>query len=198
MQLTPKRSMVILAVACLGLFFLGMSSFGVTDPGEGYYVEAAREMVESGDFITPHLNYQIYFSKPILTFWLMAIPYKLFGVSEFTARIAFSFIATLLAFATYRVGRALGSEFAGLLSGLAIASSPLIIAVTRLSPIDIAFTLFVDLAVFAFAMCAILNIKRWWWVLYVALGLAVLTKGPAGLVLFAAGTIVFLIVSRPG
>lgn len=198
MQLTPKRSMVILAVVCLGLFFLGMSSFGVTDPGEGYYVEAAREMVESGDFITPHLNYQIYFSKPILTFWLMAIPYKLFGVSEFAARIAFSFIATLLAFATYRVGRAFGSEFAGLLAGLAIASSPLIIAVTRLSPIDIAFTLFVDLAVFAFAMCAILNRQRWWWVLYAALGLAVLTKGPAGLVLFAAGTIVFLIVSRPG
>ncbi len=83
MTLTTKRSMIILTAACLGLFFLGMSSFGVTDPGEGYYVEAAREMVESGDFITPHLNYQIYFSKPILTFWLMAIPYKIFGVSEF-------------------------------------------------------------------------------------------------------------------
>lgn len=126
MQLTPKRSMIILAVACLGLFFLGMSSFGVTDPGEGYYVEAAREMVESGDFITPHLNYQIYFSKPILTFWLMAIPYKIFGVSEFSARIAFSFIASLLVFSTYRVARAFGSEFAGLLAGLVIASSPLL------------------------------------------------------------------------
>lgn len=198
MQLTPMRSMIILAVACLGLFFLGMSSFGVTDPGEGYYVEAAREMVESGDFITPHLNYQIYFSKPILTFWLMAIPYKIFGVSEFSARIAFSFIASLLVFSTYRVARAFGSEFAGLLAGLVIASSPLIIAVTRLSPIDIAFTLFVDLAVFAFAMSTILDRKRWWWVLYVALGLAVLTKGPAGLILFSAGTLIFLLVSRPG
>lgn len=197
MQLTPKGSMLILAVACLGLFFFGMSSYGVTDPGEGYYVEAAREMVESGDFITPHLNYQIYFSKPILTFWLMAIPYKLFGVSEFSARIAFSFIATLLVFASYRVGRAFGSEFAGLLSGLVVASSPLIVAVTRLSPIDIAFTLFLDLAVFSFAMCVLLDRKRWWWVLPASLGLAVLTKGPAGLILFSAGTIVFLILSRP-
>lgn len=197
-QLTPRLSMIILAAVCFALFFFGMSSYGVTDPGEGYYVEAAREMVESGDFITPHLNYQIYFSKPILTFWLMAIPYKLFGVSEFSARVAFSFIASLLVFASYRVGRAFGSEFAGLFSGLVIASSPLIIAVTKLSPIDIAFTLFVDLAVFSFAMCTILNRKRWWWVLYVALGLAVLTKGPAGLILFSAGTIVFLVVSRPG
>lgn len=197
MTLTSKRSLCILAVACFSLFFLGMSTFGVTDPGEGYYVEAAREMVESGDFITPHLNYQIYFSKPILTFWLMAIPYKIFGVSEFSARIAFSFLATLLVFASYKVGRAFKSEFAGLLAGLAVASSPLIIAVTRLSPIDIAFTCFVDLAVFAFAMTAIIDKKQWWWVFHAALGLAVLTKGPAGLILFLAGTVAFLFLSRP-
>lgn len=197
MTLTIKRSMIILALACFGLFFLGMSSFGVTDPGEGYYVEAAREMVESGDFITPHLNYQIYFSKPILTFWLMAIPYKIFGVSEFSARIAFSLLATLLVFATYMVARAFKSEFAGLLAGLVIASSPLIIAVTRLSPIDIAFTCFVDLTVFSFAMCALLDKKRWWWVFHTALALAVLTKGPAGVILFLAGTVVFLVLARP-
>ncbi|MBX9721488.1 MAG: glycosyltransferase family 39 protein, partial [Candidatus Obscuribacterales bacterium] len=175
----------------------GMSTFGVTDPGEGYYVEAAREMVESGDFITPHLNYQIYFSKPILTFWLMAIPYKIFGVSEFSARIAFSFIASLLVFSTYFVGRSFKSEFAGLFAGLVIASSPLIIAVTRLSPIDIAFTCFVDLTVFSFAMCALLDRKRWWWVFHAALGLAVLTKGPAGVILFLFGTIAFLVLARP-
>ncbi|MBC7996524.1 MAG: glycosyltransferase family 39 protein, partial [Leptolyngbya sp.] len=124
MTLTPKLSISLLLVACFGLYFLGMSTFGITDPGEGYYVEAAREMVESGDFITPHLNYQIYFSKPILTFWLMALPYKIFGVSEFSARIAFSLIATLLVFITYRVGRAFNSEFAGLMSALAIATAP--------------------------------------------------------------------------
>ncbi len=197
MTLTTKRSLIILTVACLGLFFLGMSTFGVTDPGEGYYVEAAREMVESGDFITPHLNYQIYFSKPILTFWLMAIPYKIFGVNEFAARISFSFLATLLVFATYFVGRAFKSEFAGLFAGLVIASSPLIIAVTRLSPIDIAFTCFVDLTVFSFAMCALLDRKQWWWVFYAAIALAVLTKGPAAIVLFSAGTIAFLILARP-
>ncbi len=197
MTLTKKRSMIVLAVACLGLFFLGMTSFGVTDPGEGYYVEAAREMVESGDFITPHLNYQIYFSKPILTFWLMAVPYKLFGVSEFSARIAFSLLSTLLVFATYKVARTFNSEFAGLFAGLVIASSPLLIAETRLSPIDVAFSCFVDLAVFSFAMCSLLDRKRWWWVFHAALGLAVLTKGPAGVILFLAGTIAFLVLTRP-
>lgn len=198
MTLTPKLSISLLLIACFGLYFLGMSTFGITDPGEGYYVEAAREMVESGDFITPHLNYQIYFSKPILTFWLMALPYKIFGVSEFSARIAFSLIATLLVFITYRAGRAFSSEFAGLMSALAIATAPLLIAVTRLSPIDIAFTCFVDMAVFAFAMCALLGKKNWWILFHFALALAVLTKGPAGIILFLAGTIVFLVLERPG
>lgn len=189
--------MFILATACLALFFLGMWTFGITDPGEGYYVEAAREMVESGDFITPHLNYQIYFSKPILTFWLMALPYKIFGVSEFSARISFSVLASLLVFVSYFAGRVFKSEFAGLFAGILVASSPLIIAVTRLSPIDIAFACFVDIAVISFAMCAILDKKNWWWSFHAALALAVLTKGPAGLILFLAGTITFLCLSRP-
>lgn len=128
----------------------------------------------------------------------MALPYKILGVSEFSARIAFSFIATFLVFITYRVGRAFNSEFAGLMSALAIATAPLLIAVTRLSPIDIAFTCFVDIAVFSFAMCALLGRKNWWILFHSALALAVLTKGPAGIILFLVGTIVFIVLERPG
>ncbi|HEY9786849.1 MAG TPA: glycosyltransferase family 39 protein [Candidatus Obscuribacterales bacterium] len=186
-----------LSIACFAVYFLGMACFGITDPGEGYYAEAAREMVESGDYITPHLNYQIYFSKPILTFWLMAVPYRIFGVSEFTARISFSIIATILVLGSYLLARRLIDERAGLLAGLIAASSPLLVAITRLSPIDIAFACFLDLAVYSFAAAAILNERRFWPVLFVALALAVLTKGPAGVVLFLIGTVVFLLVERP-
>lgn len=193
-----NRSVIILLLASFGVFFLGMTAFGVTDPGEGYYVEAAREMAESGDFTTPHLNYQIYFSKPILTFWLIAVPYKLFGVSEFSARIAFSFLATILVFATFWTGRLILGRYQGLLAGLMIATAPLLVAVTRLSPIDIAFTAFLDISVFSFAITALLGNQRWWPAFYVALALAVLTKGPAAVVLFLIGLIAFLVVYRPG
>lgn len=196
-KLEPNRSTIVLLIACLGIYFLGMSAFGITDPGEGYYVEAAREMVESSDFITPHLNYQIYFSKPILTFWLIAVPYKIFGVNEFAARVSFSFIATLLVFLTYWTTRLVVNQFAALMAGLVVATAPLIVAVTRLSPIDITFTCFLDAAVFSFALSALMGKGRWWIVFYAALALAVLTKGPAAVIIFLLGLAVFLVVYRP-
>ncbi len=89
---------IILALVCLGLYFNSLGSWAFTDPGESYYTEAAREMVECNDWIVPHLNYQIYFSKPILTFWSIAASYKLLGVSELAARLPFAFAAIAYGF----------------------------------------------------------------------------------------------------
>src|SRR5581483_406286 len=66
------RDSLLLLVACAFLFFLGLGSYGLIDPGDGYFSEAAREMIETGDYVTPRLNYQIYFSKPILIYWLIS------------------------------------------------------------------------------------------------------------------------------
>jgi 4-amino-4-deoxy-L-arabinose transferase-like glycosyltransferase len=204
MQLSKKReerianptAIVLVLAASFLLYFVGLGSFGVTDPGEGYYVEAAREMVESGDFITPHLNYQIYFSKPILTFWIMAGSYLCLGVNEIAARLPFAILATLLFLATYFVGKSIGGNRCGLIAALIAATSPLMMAFVKLSPIDIAFAFFLDLAVFAFALTCLLQKTKCWPLVWIALALAVLTKGPAGIVLFSLGVILFLIVER--
>lgn len=174
-----------------------MWTFSITDPGEGYYVEAAREMVESDEYTVPHLNYQIYFSKPILTFWLIAFPYSIFGPSEFSARISFSVISTILVFAAYALGKSLSGVRAGIYAGLIAATSPLIVTMTRLSPIDIAFACFLNLATFALLQVIFAARKRWWPLIWIGLGLSVLTKGPAGIVLFFLGTVFFLAVRRP-
>lgn len=168
------------------------------DPGETYYSEAAREMIESGDYIVPHLNYQVYFSKPILTFWITAASYHLFGVSEFAARLPFGLLAALLVFATYYVARVISGKSAGLLAGLICASAPLLVAHTKLSCIDIAFSTFLNLSAFAFILCVFAGQRLWWIVLWGSLGLAMLTKGPAGLLFFAIGTSLYLLLSRPG
>jgi len=204
MQLSKKRedfiaeplAIVIVLVVSVLLYYIGLGCFGVTDPGEGYYVEAAREMVESGDFITPHLNYQIYFSKPILTFWIMAFSYLCLGVNEVAARLPFAILATLLFLATYRIGKGIGGSRCGLIAALIAATSPLMMAFVKLSPIDIAFAFFLDLAVFAFALTCLLQESKWWPLVWVALALAVLTKGPAGIVLFSLGVVLFLLAER--
>jgi 4-amino-4-deoxy-L-arabinose transferase-like glycosyltransferase len=186
-----------LLVVCVLLYMVGLDNFPFIDPSEAYYVEACREMIQTGDFITPHLNYQIYFSKPIINFWLIAASYKIFGLSEFAARLPFALLSTGLVFATYWFGRRLISKRAGFIAGLCVATSPLLLLVSRKSSIDIVFTFFLNLAVFATAL-AISKRAPWAWLgVYVALALGVLSKGPATLVLYGAGMAAFLVVARP-
>ncbi|MDP3506560.1 MAG: glycosyltransferase family 39 protein [Candidatus Melainabacteria bacterium] len=189
---------LILVAVCLGTYCNSLGSWSFIDPGETYYTEAAREMIESGEFIVPQLNYQTYYSKPILTFWLTAGSYKLFGINEFAARLPFGLLASLLVFASYYVTTVFASKRAALLAGLLVASAPLLVADSKLSCIDIAFTTFVNLSAYSFVLCVFAGKRLWWIVLWLSLALGMLTKGPAGLLLFAIGTGLYLLLAKPG
>ena len=186
-----------LTTVCIFLYFVGLGDFPFIDPSEAYYVEACREMLQLGDYITPHLNYQIYFSKPILNFWLIAASYKMFGLSEFSARLPFAILSTALVLAAYWFGKRLLSQRAGFIAGIICATSPLLLLVSRKSSIDIVFTFFLNVAVFATALTIAKRSKWAWLAIYGALGLGVLAKGPATLILYGAGMFAFLVVSRP-
>ncbi len=182
---------------CLFLYFVGLDNCPIIDPSESFYVEASREMLQIGDYVTPHLNYQIYFSKPILNFWLIAGSYNLFGLSEFSARLPFAILSTLLVAATYWFGKALVNRRAGLIASLCLATAPLLMLVSRKSSVDIAFAFFVNLALFSTALVLSRPTKWMWTVIYLSLGLGFLTKGPDALVLYTLGLIAFLVVARP-
>ncbi|HEY9869569.1 MAG TPA: glycosyltransferase family 39 protein [Candidatus Obscuribacterales bacterium] len=187
-----------LSLVCLVMFFWGLGSYGIIDPGDGYFCEGAREMIELGDYVRPHLNYQVYFSKPILIYWLIASAYHVFGISEFAARFWPAALSTGLALSIYWLGRCAFSRRTGLLAGLVFASSPLVVTFARLSLVDAPLTCFVGLSVIALLMTTVLGSRRWWPVLYIAMGLSMLTKGPVGVVLVAGAFAVFLFVRRPG
>lgn len=194
---TPDRPYLIaLAVACFLLFFAGLGTAGLIDSGDGYYSSGAREMVESGDFITPHLNYQIFTAKPILIYWLISSAYAVFGVNPFAARVWSAVLATTLAFACYWTIRSIGTRRAGFIAAILFASSPLVVTFGRMSLTDMAFTATLGLALCATAMTVIAKRKHWWPLIYFAVGLSVLAKGPAGLVFFAAGTVLYFAIMR--
>jgi 4-amino-4-deoxy-L-arabinose transferase-like glycosyltransferase len=188
--------LALVLLVALSLYFIGLHTFGIIDPGEAYYAEAAREMVESGDYLTPHLNYQIYFSKPILTFWLMAFAYKIFGISEFSTRIIFACLVVGLLTGTYWLARNLYGRRCGIFASLIAATMPLLLACAKISPIDIAFACFLDLFAFALVFSVFLKRSQWTVFVYIFLALAALTKGPAAFVLAALGTLAFLVVER--
>ena len=78
--------MFLLVCGCL-LLLLGLGDVGLTDRDEGSNAGAAREMLETGDWISPTLNYEPRYAKPALTYWIIAGTYALFGVNDFTARL---------------------------------------------------------------------------------------------------------------
>ena len=187
---------VALLGICLLTFFAGLGSPAITDSDEAFYAESAREMVESGDWLTPHFNYSYRFEKPILYYWLSASAYLVAGVGETTARLPSALAGlglTLLAFVSARRWYDVSTGF---LAGIITASSFGYVAMARQALPDLTLAFFVTLAVWAaLVACREPSIgeeeptcnsrNRTAWVALSAVGVAgaILTKGPVGIVL---------------
>ena len=97
---TPLHLAILLVLGGL-FFFWGLGSIGLTDRDEGRNAEAGREMLETGDWISPTFNYEPRYAKPALVYWLMAASYHLFGVSELAARLPSAVFGLGLILMTY-------------------------------------------------------------------------------------------------
>src|SRR5512145_1906267 len=103
------------AVVAAALYFAGLGEAPLLDPPEGFHAEIAREMGESGDWLTPRLNRVRYFDKPPLQYWLTATGFTVGGVSPFTARTWSALAAVACAAVTAQIGVVLGGPRVGLL-----------------------------------------------------------------------------------
>ena len=85
---TPWPRRVLLLIATLLVIWFGPLNYRhLVKPDEGRYAEIPREMVTTGDWLTPHLNGVLYFEKPALQYWATAAAYEVFGQHEWTARL---------------------------------------------------------------------------------------------------------------
>lgn len=202
----------LLAIGFLA-FFWNLGSTGLIDETEPLFAEAARQMTVTGNWITPYFNGVTRFDKPPLIYWLMAIAYSTFGVNEFAARLpsALSGIAlTSLVFYTLRQFGGWGIPkfkptqdatksdntsirqwqswlVAGLGSAM-VALNPMALFFGRTGYSDMLLSLCFGGSLLAFfsgyAQPEQPKIQeRWYLAVYILLGLAVLTKGPVGIVL---------------
>ena len=83
MTRTTARDLLILSLLCYVAFWWRLGQIGLIDPDEPFYAQTAREMVETNDWITPHIFGAPQFEKPIFYYWLVAASFKLFGQTEF-------------------------------------------------------------------------------------------------------------------
>ena len=130
-------------------FFAGLGRGAITDSDEAFYAEAAREMVASGDWLTPYYNYETRFQKPILYYWLTAATYLVFGATEFAARFWAAMAGLGLVMVTAACGRRWYDETTGLLAGAIVATNFGYFTIARMALPDLPLTFCITLAIWA-------------------------------------------------
>lgn len=169
----------------------------ILERAEIYFAESAREMLAAGQYVTPHYLGHAFFDKPILAYWAVAASFRVLGVSRLAARVP-SMVAALLTIllTAFGVARMAGRK-AGLAAASILCSSYMFFYQATLSMSDMWLTLFCA-ATSALLFAGNRDAGRrtlFWWLASVSSGLAVLTKGPIGVVLPVAAFLVYLMVS---
>ena len=191
-----SRDLVWLMVCFAVVFFVGLGSQELRNPDEGRYAEIAREMVVSGDWVTPRLNGVNYFEKPPLVYWVNAASLKAFGPSEWAMRATPALFGLAGVLLTYAAARRLHGRSAGLLSAIVLGTSLLYVILSYVLLLDMAMSVLMAATLF----CFILGVRepaqnggarRWFFYgLYASAALATLTKGLIGFLV--TGAVMFL------
>jgi 4-amino-4-deoxy-L-arabinose transferase-like glycosyltransferase len=183
-----KRQAWLLITLFVLVWFGSLEYRKLIKPDEGRYAEIPREMVASGDWLTPRLNGIKYFEKPPLQYWATATAFTLLGQSDGTARLWPGLTGFLGVLVAWFAGRRLFGPSAGLLAATTLASSLLYLMIGHINTLDMGLSFFLEVAVcgFLLAQREDTHARRWMLIAWAALALAVLSKGIVALVLTGA------------
>ncbi|MFT3742368.1 MAG: glycosyltransferase family 39 protein [Gammaproteobacteria bacterium] len=175
------------------LFTCFLGSRPLLTPDEGRYVEIPREMVVSGDYLTPHLNGLKYFEKPPLFYWLETVPVRLFGIHEGGLRSVSVLLGIIGCLMVYAAGRILYTRRTGWLASLVLSTSLLYFVFAHLIIPDIVVSICLTGCLLAFIL-GTQTARRgkqvaYFWSMYAFAALAVLSKGLIGVIF--PGMIIF-------
>ncbi len=173
-RLSERQMALLVILGGLLLYVPFAGSYGLWDPWETHYAEVARQMTHRGDFISlwwpgSPRDPEVFWSKPVLSFWLMSLAMHVFGVglpsgvagemalghrAEWAARLPFCVMGVLGIFAVYLVTARFVSRRAGLFAAVALATAPMYSLVARQAMTDMAFVgpMSMALALGAFAL----------------------------------------------
>lgn len=212
-----KQRIVLALVAGL-VFFTNLGGYGLFDEDEPKNAVCGFEMYERGDWIVPTFNAQLRTDKPILIYWWMHLSFQFLGVSEFSARLGSAVLSSLTVFLTFFVGKRLYSPSIGLLAGVVLATCLMFTAVGRAVTPD---STLISCLMFAFTSYVWAVSRRrgghfsgttaspvptareelvpanWWTAvpMFAGMGLAILAKGPIGVLLPCTIIGLFLLIS---
>lgn len=189
--------------------FYRLGVLGLVGPDEPRYAQIAREMVSSGDYVTPRLNGKPWFEKPVLYYWMTACFYRTLGVSEFSARLASALAGSLGIVVTWWLGCRWLGQRGGFLSAAILATSVIWFSLSRAASMDMLLS-----SALAFALASLYAILFPTGsrgpaadllprhsshlpviILSVSLAVSVLAKGPVGVILVVGSLLLYLLLA---
>jgi 4-amino-4-deoxy-L-arabinose transferase-like glycosyltransferase len=184
-----------LFVAMIWLGTLGVRPLFNTD--EGRYAEIPREMLAGGDWVVPHLNGLPYIAKPPLQYWATAGSFRLFGLSEFSARLYTALTALATIGILWLLARALWDKAAAWRAAAILASLSLFPVLGQLLTLDMSLSFYMTASLAAFLMAQRTPGNRAFMLIaWAATACAVLTKGLVAALIPAAVLVLYTAISR--
>ncbi|MGH9559350.1 MAG: ArnT family glycosyltransferase [Bryobacteraceae bacterium] len=184
-------------IAVAAVIFIGctLSPPSLMDDVDSVQAQIARNMLDSGDWVTAHLDGIAYLEKAPLKYWMMAVGFKLFGVHDWVARLPVAFAAIALCWLVFRIGAWAFSARAGMYAGLAIGTCAGLFLFTRIQLPDAMLTGTIALALWGFLRALDEDEPRpglWSAVIGISIGVGLLLKGLIGAVFPVMAALLFL------
>ena len=187
-----------------GLVILWLGTLGWRDlvpTDEGRYAEIPREMVVSGDWVTPRLDGFKYFEKPPLQYWATAVSYELFGFGEWQARLWTGLTGLLSIVFVGWAGSRLFNRRAGLFAAGVLASQFYWNAMSHINTLDMGTAATMSASLMAFLLAQRPDASRaqtrnWMWACWAFMALAMLSKGLIGIMLPGAVLVLYTLIYR--
>ena len=195
MQRKGREIYFFITILALFMYFSSLSSFGLTEPDEPRYAEAAREMLELKSYLIPYYNYEPRLEKPPFFYWLIAASYKLFGVSEKAARIPSVVMALLCSLVLLIAFYEIGETDSGLKAFLIFLSMPYVFVISQLSITDMTLCFFITLSSYSFFLFMEKNSQNWRRIAYLSMALGFLTKGPVAFIIPIISDMLYALVA---
>lgn len=197
MRLSNGKGVFVLALSTF-LFYIAYSwGLAITDPVESNYALTAKEMLQNGSFISPMIFGHSWYDKPPLTYWFLMLSFKIFGFTNFAARLPAALTATASVVAIYYSAKVLlkNSRMA-LWSALALGTTFEFWYISHAVVTD-GYLFLASIGIFTWSYLAFTEQKKSYMrYAYMASAVAVLAKGPVGIVLPGMVLILFLLLRR--
>jgi len=189
-----------LCIFSIWLLFSDLGGAALLEPDEGRNAEIAREILLLGDWVTPHYDFIPRLDKPMLFFDLVALSYKLFGISEWSARLPAALAALGCIFLTYFFARKFFDRWTALWSAFILLTSIQWFGFARLVMLETLLAFFVSLSLCCFFLgqheVERGKGRRPFLLMYIAMGAATASKGPIGFLLPGAIIVFYLLFGK--